>query len=288
PIDFPRKTGLCWDIILQISEYLSLNDAVSIFSTDILRLLQKSNRKLSIVEPSDIFMKTLIKKINYEKIISLRIKAISFNSTIKLVPSYIFNNVQSFTLVNLEDKKQINQFKKYFPNLTHLSFYYDTIVDFCVLCKIINQIPNSVKRFEIHCHYIHCPHRNGRQLITRMDQTNDTVEYFLLNMTHSFKTLINNCFQGYYTCFLVSTIDFIKSMLNVQDVHLIINEYNVKKFLDINEWKNLVDMRQQLKNVTLQSIRCMSQDTQLKEKVLEIQKELSTVRQTIEFQLMYK
>ncbi|CAF4737860.1 unnamed protein product, partial [Rotaria sp. Silwood2] len=265
PINFPRKTGLCWEIILQISEYLSLNDAVTIFSTDILRLLQKSKRKLSIVEPSDIFMKTLIKKINNERIISLRIKANSFNSTIKFAPLYIYNNIQSFTLVNLEDKKQINQFKLYFPNLTRLSFYYDTKVNFCVLCKIINQIPKSVKRFEIHCHYIDCPHRHGRQLITSIDQTNDTVEYFLLNMAPSFKTLINICFQGYYACFSVSTIDFIKSMLNVQDVHFIINEYNVKKFLDINEWKNLVEMRQQLRNVILQSVRCMSPDTQLKE-----------------------
>ncbi|CAF1465902.1 unnamed protein product [Rotaria sordida] len=286
PIDFPRKTGLSGEIILLIAEYLSLNDTITIFSTDILRLLQKSKRKLPIIEPSDIFMKTLIKKINYEKIVSLHIKATSFNSTIKLVPSYIFNNVQSFTLVNLEDKNQINQFKKYFPNLIRLSFYYDIPVDFCVLCRIINQIPSSVKRFEIHCRHIHCPHRNGRQLITRINQTNDTVEYFLFNMVHSFKTLINNCFQGYNTCFFISIIDFIKSMSSVQDVRLIINEYNMKKCLDINEWKNLVDMRRQLKNMTLQTVRRMSQDIQITEKVREIQKELSTVRQTIEFQVI--
>ncbi|CAF3807298.1 unnamed protein product [Rotaria sp. Silwood1] len=44
--DFICKSGLCWNVIFEILEYLTLNDAISLFSANILPILRKYNRKI--------------------------------------------------------------------------------------------------------------------------------------------------------------------------------------------------------------------------------------------------
>ncbi|CAF4061835.1 unnamed protein product, partial [Rotaria sordida] len=123
--NFIKKTSLCWDIILEITKYLSLNDAVTIFPIDILHLLRKYKVRLPIVEPSDRFMKTMIKNIDNEQIVSLHLKENQLRSTIELASASIFTNIISVTLINLQHVNQINEFQTCFPNLICLSLYYN-------------------------------------------------------------------------------------------------------------------------------------------------------------------
>ncbi|CAF1127430.1 unnamed protein product [Rotaria sordida] len=128
--NFVKKTSLCWDIILEITKYLSLNDAVTIFSIDILHLLRKYKVRLPIVEPSDRFMKTMIKNIDNEQIVSLHLKENQLRSTIELASASIFTNIISVTLINLQHVNQINEFQTCFPNLICLSLCYNNEIDF--------------------------------------------------------------------------------------------------------------------------------------------------------------
>ncbi|CAF1367221.1 unnamed protein product, partial [Rotaria sordida] len=52
-------------------------------------------------------------------------------------------------------------------------------------------------------------------------------------------TWINNCSQYHKTCVLMTTTDFIQIMPNIRYVHLIVNNINIDKLLDINNWKEL-------------------------------------------------
>ncbi|CAF3673148.1 unnamed protein product [Rotaria sp. Silwood1] len=45
--DFQTQTGLCWDIILEIGKYLTLNDALNVFSDNILPVLSQCKTKIS-------------------------------------------------------------------------------------------------------------------------------------------------------------------------------------------------------------------------------------------------
>jgi hypothetical protein len=278
-------TGLCWEIILEVVKYLSLNDAVTSFSTDILPLLWKYDIKLPIIEPSDIFMKTMIEKIDREQIVSLCLKAAYFKSTMELSSSTIFNNIKILTLLNLQHVSQINDFKIFSPNLTCLSLCNEKEMDFHTLCRIFNHIQNSIKRLKIHCSYILCSHRRTDLIFKNLKQLNRTIEYLLVDVAHMSMPLRNDCSQYYNTCLLKTTIDFIKIMPNIQYVHLIINEGNVERLLDVNEWKSLVPACRRLKKVILQVTKSMSQDKQLAEKVLKIQKELCHGEQTIKFEM---
>ncbi|CAF1415231.1 unnamed protein product, partial [Rotaria sordida] len=198
--NFIKKTSLCWDIILEITKYLSLNDAVTIFSIDILHLLRKYKVRLPIVEPSDRFMKTMIKNIDNEQIVSLHLKENQLRSTIELASASIFTNIISVTLINLQHVNQINEFQTCFPNLICLSLYYNNEIDFHRLCKIFNHIQNPIKRFEIHCDYILCSHRHTSHFFSKINNLKFTIEYFLLDMTHGSMTWINNCSQYHKTC----------------------------------------------------------------------------------------
>ncbi|CAF4022794.1 unnamed protein product [Rotaria sordida] len=63
---FVKITGLCCEIILERSQYLSLDDAISTFSIDILPLL--NNLQSNLCHP---FIKMILRKIKFEQIISL-------------------------------------------------------------------------------------------------------------------------------------------------------------------------------------------------------------------------
>ena len=77
-----------------------------------------------------------------------------------------------------------------------------------------------------------------------------------------------------------------KLMSNIRCVRLIINNGNVDKLLDVNEWKSVVEMHHQLKKVTLQLVGNQLKDERIMHKILKIQEELYNVRNTIEFQVI--
>ncbi|CAF4653658.1 unnamed protein product [Rotaria sp. Silwood1] len=286
--NFVRKTSLCWDIVLEIAKYLSLNDIVNIFPIDILPLLQNYKIRLPIIEPSDTFMKIMIEKIDSEQIVSLCLKESHLKSIIQLTSASIFTNIIYLILIDLQHVNLINEFKTYFSNLTCLSLCYNNEIDFHRICKIFNHIQNPIKRFEIHCGYVLCSHRRTRHFFSKINNLNFTIEYFLLDMTHASMTFLTNCSQYYKTCFLMTTTDFIKLMPNIRYVRLIANNINVEKLLDINDWKSLVMACHHLEKVTLKVIKSTSQDAQLTQNILQIQQELSNVRKEIKFHVISK
>lgn len=119
--------GLPWEIIVEIAKYLSLNDAISAFSIDILRLLDNSELNFQLSNPSIPFIKMILKYFKVKQIVSLQLNAIEMWSERNLS---IFQNVISITLLNLPYDNEITYLEKYFPNLTCLSLWYDNEINF--------------------------------------------------------------------------------------------------------------------------------------------------------------
>ncbi|CAF4754174.1 unnamed protein product [Rotaria sp. Silwood2] len=159
--DFVRRTGLCWEIILEIAKYLSLNDAISTFSTDILRLLNKDQGKFQLSNPCPPFTRMILQKFKSEQIVSLQLNANRYWLKTDLI---IFNNIISMTLLNLPYEYKINQYEEYFPKLTCLSLCYDNEINFNMFYRIFNQIWKQIKRFEIRCAGTICTHYDINQL----------------------------------------------------------------------------------------------------------------------------
>ncbi|CAF0858180.1 unnamed protein product [Adineta steineri] len=286
PFNFAKETLLCPEIILEIANYLSLNDAVTVFSIDILELLSKYKVLLPLVQPSRLFMKKTIQTIDNTQIISLCLDAIHFTSTMQLASSLIFNNIMSLTLMNFQRLDDTNVFKTYFPKLKRLSLHYNDGVDFHHLCEIFNQIQVPIKQFEIYCDYIRCFHYRTPLIFPKTNKYNPTVESFLIHL-RSLIMPMNWCSQKHDTCFLKTTTNFIRSMGSIRSVRFIINRGNVSKLFDVHQWKTL-EMCDNLKNVTIKVIKNTSQDTQLTQKILKTQSELLKFRQPIQLHVKFK
>ncbi|CAF1071553.1 unnamed protein product [Rotaria sordida] len=283
--DFITKTGLCLDIILDIAKYLTLNDAVKTFSDKILILLRKYKTKVHISYSSDTFIKMILRKIDPEQIVSLRLNPIRLRSMI-LSPLLNFTNVISLILLDLQTMNQIKACEAYFPNLTSLSLWTNNEIDFNIFSRELNQLRSSIRRFEIRCAEIRCTHSfiyHSNKAYT----PNLTIENFLFDVSHATLPSINDCLEHYKSCFLTTTIDLIKYMANIRYVHLIINKWNFKQLLHFKEWTRLVNECRQLKKITLKVMGNIEQDQELIEDIVKIQKDLYNVRQSIKFQVIF-
>ena len=285
-MDFITQTGLCWDVILEISKYLSLNDLISAFSTNIISLLNKYKTRAHLFDPSDTFIRMIRRKLNPEQIVSFQLSSVYFESKTESKSLAIFNKVMGLTFLNLQALDKISEYGTLFPDLTRLSLRYDNEVNFNELNAAFNQLPNSIKRFEIHCAGLLCTDSNPRSL-RMLYKENFIIEYFLFDMGKHPLSSTRNIFLGHNSSFLMMTIKFIRKMVKIQRVCFVTNKYNIEEFLAVDEWMNLVRMCRQLKKVTLKVLESMSPDEQLTQKVLKIQKELHNVRQTIKFQVIF-
>ena len=59
PFDFGRTTGFCPDILVEITKYLTLIDAIDTFSISILPLLQQTHSKVYLNNPSRRFIQRI-------------------------------------------------------------------------------------------------------------------------------------------------------------------------------------------------------------------------------------
>ncbi|CAF1494160.1 unnamed protein product [Adineta steineri] len=71
---FAEKTRLSWEVVDEIADYLSLNDAINAFSNDILPLLDHSQAKFHLFHHSARFIKKILPKIKYGKTVSLELR----------------------------------------------------------------------------------------------------------------------------------------------------------------------------------------------------------------------
>ncbi len=227
----------------------------------------------------------VLRKTNPAYTVSLRLTTSYWNQTLNFASSSIFTNIISLTLINFDATNQIKECKTYFPNLICLSLWFDYEMNYKMIINIFQKLENPIKRFELHCaKLVHTGYYTN--LSDSNNIPNRTIEYFLLEVNCFKLNSKNNSFRNNNTFFIIRTIGLIKLMINIRYVHLMINNYDLKQFLDRNHWKYLVNDCDQLRKITLQVIGDMLEDKEWTQNLQEIQKELHAVRETIKFQVI--
>ncbi|CAF3308755.1 unnamed protein product [Rotaria socialis] len=283
--DFCGTTGLCWDIILEIAQYLSLNDTISVFSTNILPLFNDGS-KFQLSNPNIPFIKMILSRSDPTKIVSLKLDGDRIWSEKELTLLSSFKKVISMTLLNLTYDKNICQYGQYFPELTCLSLCYDNEINLSAFSSIFNQLWEKIRRFEIRCAGTLCTHYDyDMSQLVKLYKFNFSVKYFLFDIGQFPWASMNACYDNDPSCCLKSITSVIKKMFNIQYLHFIINTYDIEIFLNINPWGNLVNDCFRLKNIKIQTSESIVQSEELKRKVCNIQTALHAVRQTIKFQI---
>jgi hypothetical protein len=270
------------DVILEITKYLLLEDAITAFSTNILPLLHKYKTRVHLSEPSKPFTKMILRKLDPEQIVSLQVNT----NHSKLDTLDVFNRIIALTFLGLQHIDRIKDCQAHFLNLICVSFWYDTEVDFYSLSNIFYQLSKTIKRVAIRCAGSFCTHYFSYK--TNMEYLeNTTIEYFLIDVSHIPLRSMNNCFHHHSSCFLMMAMSTIKNLINIRHICFVANKYNIEELLDLEQWTNLVIMCRQLKKVTLKVLRTALRNERLIQKVSAIQKELYNVRQTIKFQIIF-
>jgi hypothetical protein len=211
----------------------------------------------------------IFQKIKPEQIVSLRLNTILIWTTSELAPLAGLQDVISLTLLNCHRIDLIYQYEEYFPRLIRLSFWYDNEINFSTLSTILKQLKRPIKRLEIHCGGVLCPHSDCDRFYMGY-RKNFTIEYFLIDIGHFPLPSTNECCHEYRSCFLMTITDFIKSMANIQHVRLITNRFNLEELLDANEWKSLISVCYQWKTITMEVWGSMLEKEELSQKVMKI------------------
>jgi hypothetical protein len=225
----------------------------------------------------------ILRKLNPEQIVSVKINAEQQWLETELASLTNLNKVTSISLLNLQQADKISRYEVYLTNLTCLSLWYDNETTYDMIASIISQLHSPIKRFEIHSPGTLCTHYGTSERNIGL-MMNSSIEYLLIDMSHFPLTSINNCFQCYSSCLLMTIIDFMKNMYNIHHVCLITNKYNLKKLLDVKEWNRLLYLSPELKKVTLRVLDGVLEDGDTTEKILEIQKILTP---QIKFQVTF-
>lgn len=226
-------------------------------------------------------------KIRNEYINSLYLDANQYKEIMALASLDKFKNVEWFTLHNLEKLSQISDMKRCFPNLINFRTLFDNNVDFHRLCKIFNLMPNSIQRFEVHCGSISCSHDQLSLLFMKTD-FNTSIKSVKFNIGYVSSSLMNNCKQYFPKCILKTIADFVKIMPKIENITIIVHKGNVRTFLDLNIWNDLVNYCNELKNITLKMMESTFEDKKLLEKTQQIKDVLENIRPTIQFQVKVK
>ncbi|CAF3881917.1 unnamed protein product [Adineta steineri] len=266
--DFSARSGLCSKVMLEIVQYLSLNDIVNAFSSSILPLLYENETKVHISQTNTTFFNMVLWKIRPEQIVSLRLNPSLLFPEIPSFMLHSFSNLISLTLVNPMHAGEINKYAFYFPKLICLSLYYDNEADFLEIRSILSQIREPIKRFEIHCAGAFCTHYNGYELYQSSLQ-DWNVEYFLIEIGPLLLPSMSQCIQGCKSCFLATTLKFMNTMINIRHVRLITDKCNLDQFLDWNEWKTSTSNCKKLKTITVETWTHTSSGERYVEKAIE-------------------
>jgi hypothetical protein len=206
-------------------------------------------------------------QIKSEQIVSVNLNTMLFCKTPGLASLSVFTNVISLILLKCQHVPAISQYEKYFPNLIRLSLWYDNEINLITLSNILNQLQRPIKRLEIHCTGILCPHYHSNWVNMGCTQ-NFTIEYFLIDIGQFPLPSTNECCHEYRSCFLTTITDLIKRMANIRHVRLITNRFNLEQLFDANEWKSLINVCYQWKTITMEVWRSVLEKEELSQKAI--------------------
>ncbi|CAF1159606.1 unnamed protein product [Adineta ricciae] len=284
--DFLRVARLCDDMFYEIVPYMTLNDALTTFSSKYAGILQERNIKLLLDNPSDEFMAAIINRIPSELIIALRIKVDDLSSKLQLLKDKKASaNVTRLILTNIERLDRMNDYLAYFANVTCLSLCYASNIDFRNLCNCIRYFPSSVKRLKIACTNVLCSHNRMDYLFSKSCHFNSTIEHLLISIELISTSIVNSCHQYHPICELKTIADFIRVLTNIQDVRIVVHHGNLVRLLDLVEWKGVLQLRPTLKKIVLKPSTNVIVDEQARQKALDIQQQMAAVNRIIEFEI---
>ena len=252
-LDVVRSTGMCPDVLVEISKYLTLNDAINAFSIDILPLLREARTRVQLVNPSDRFLEMVRQHLDPSQVTSIRLPGALLESTQGFSALFTFNRLISVSVVNPGSLVSLGRCLEKFSTVRAVYLWCESEFRFNIFTDLLSSPFNRITRLEIHCAGTSCDHYAIDQRRDRYPR-NDSIETFVFDAGHFPLAFDRFCPSEDRFCFLRSAVEFIQSLVNVRRVRFITNRREIVTFLRADQWQQLITECLRLEQVIIQLV----------------------------------
>jgi hypothetical protein len=125
PFNVCQSTGLCPDVVVEITKYLSLDETINAFSMSILPLLRDGYSKVHLNNPTKRFVEMIPEYLDPRQVTSLRIADDPRRLRSDLNAFHTFNQLTSLTILSERASHRIEQCLNCLPKIRRLSLWLD-------------------------------------------------------------------------------------------------------------------------------------------------------------------
>ena len=149
PFDVCQLTGLCPDVVIEITKYLSLDETINAFSMSILSLLRDGYSKVHLNNPAKRFVEMIPQHLDPRQVTSLRIADDPRRLRSDLTAFHTFDQLISLTILSERASHRIEQCLNCLPNIRRLSLWLDDASNCFDYYWAESQQPSMRKNFTI-------------------------------------------------------------------------------------------------------------------------------------------
>ena len=272
---------------MEISRYLTLNDAVNVFSPEI--VLELANRPTLPIHLSNrrAFALPLVKNyLNLQRVQSFQIYSSELESAFDYSAFEEYRGVMSLHLYDFRHCFQIERCLGTFSSTRYLSLWFTGELNFEQTLLHCLRLHNRITHFRLHCAGVACTHHQlVDDAMVPVLEPMESVRYFLFDLDYYPILSADQCKAHRSTCFLQQATNFIRPMINVQLIRFRLSSFHVEKLFDLESWRTLLTVCQQLNRVFIH-VLMESETESFIERAATFEAELRTIRATMIFRLV--
>lgn len=281
PFDVCQSTGLCPDVLVEISEYLSLTDTLNAFSISVLPWLRETHSKVHLTNPSKRLLQIITEHLDPRQIVSLHIADDIHTPACDFSALQKFEELVSVTIQSPRWQQTIGYFLDDFPSLRRLSFWFDKEFDWDLFKNIGDPSYHPITHLHIRCGDVRLDRfatGNGKDGYSK----NNSITSFVFDSTYKQVNQNRKDFYGraIHACFELPMM-FIEFLSNVRRVRLVINRHEIENAFRIGHWKTLIRKCRHLNRVIIQ----LANSEEFTQGALKIEQTLRLSRRTMIFQI---
>jgi hypothetical protein len=280
--DVIGSTGLCPDVLVEVSKYLLLDEAINAFSARILPLLRQMRVKVHLKNPSRQSLVMFDRCLDSKQIVSLRVTDDVQRRILNFSAFRMFDQLAGVTVLSETGTDSIDDVLQCLPNVRHFSLWFGVQFGSDLCQNLFNRSFHPNTHLHIRSAGMRCdPFWTRNQINQTMKNT--TIISLTIDSTYKQVNQTSSYFSR-LTRYLRSSnppMKFIESLSNVQRVRLVVNRNEIDAYLQIIQWKNVISECLQLDRVI---IRLVSRDAFTRE-AMDIEEKLRRFRPGMIFRI---
>ena len=240
-------------MIVEISKYLTLNDAVKAFSLDFVQEIKTESFPVHISNESELFIPLLAGPFDWKQVRTLRLNLDGIESIAHSYTCPSVRAVQSLHLLNIRRTDQISEACRIFVPMKHLSLWFNDEFLVDEVFQRVFSLASSNIDVEIHCPGVRCRHtRTGRLCdLFFMNRSTTVIKSLLFDFGHSPLPSAHDCKEHRDKCCLTWITSRISQMPNLQAIRFRLDSFNVKKLLFTDLWRATLERCRSLHRVII-------------------------------------